>query len=139
MELIFSASRIDRELTSEDIFNVCKGKCSLLVIGKGCRAGYMLGGYNDNYWINGTMQIENSFLFKMSTQETGTYQVAKPIQNNTKLYVDSNRDKEVVFGYKDLILDGYSWRYNIRSYDFVFATGKWDVDIVEIYHIQKQD
>jgi hypothetical protein len=138
MELVFSSSRIDRELTSEDIFNVCKDKCSLLVIGKGCRAGYMLGAYNDNYWINGSMKIENSFLFKMSTHETGTYQVAKPIIDN-KVYVHNNLDTEIAFGHSDLILNGYCWRYNVRSYDHVFASGKWDVDVIKFYQIYKHE
>jgi len=138
LELIFSASRLDHNLSAKDLYDVCEGKSSLLIISKGCRTGHIFGAYNDGFWVNGTMRIENSFLLKMSIHETGTWHISKPVNTNTH-YDNANLTSVLVFGNKDLILDGYIWRYNVRSYDNVFATNKWNIDIIEVYRIQKQD
>lgn len=136
LELIFSASETEHELTSEDLYDVCEGKSSILIIGRSSVTG-LLGAYNDGFWVSGTMQIENSFLFKMSLKDKERYNIAEPTSVNTR-FSNPSLKRELVFGNRDLIFDGFSWRYNITSYNYIIAKNKWVVNTVEVFRIQKQ-
>ncbi len=127
--------KISRKLSGRDLYNICEGRRSLLVLGKTKSSPCILGGYNDSSWDDGLMQMENSFIFKMYLNENDNFRVARPKDGISTC--SNNIDNGPGFGIGDLYPDGYNWKYSIKSYAPVFTYGTQELDIIEVYHVQK--